>query len=111
MINLKQEFGKKVRFYRKAMGLSQMKFAEKASITFQTLSSVERGITFPSYPILINIISALEVPISKLFTFDEPIATIDDTEILNYTSDMFNNLDYDKRKLVFKFIEMLTETD
>lgn len=54
MINLKKEFGKRVRQYRKAMGLSQMKFAEKADITFQTLSSIERGITFPSYPILIK---------------------------------------------------------
>ena len=41
MINLKKEFGKRVRQYRKAMGLSQMKFAEKADITFQTLSSIE----------------------------------------------------------------------
>ena len=52
MIDLKKEFGKRVRQYRKTMGLSQMKFAEKADITFQTLSSIEHGITFPSYPIL-----------------------------------------------------------
>ena len=73
MINLKKEFGKRVRQYRKAMGLSQMKFAEKADITFQTLSSIERGITFPSYPILIKIIETLNVPIVKLFCYDETV--------------------------------------
>ena len=67
MIDLKKEFGKRVRQYRKTMGLSQMKFAEKADITFQTLSSIEHGITFPSYPILMKIIETLNVPIVKLF--------------------------------------------
>ncbi|DAA81544.1 TPA: transcriptional regulator [Candidatus Gastranaerophilales bacterium HUM_3] len=76
MINLKKEFGKRVRQYRKAMGLSQMKFAEKADITFQTLSSIERGITFPSYPILIKIIETLNVPIVKLFCYDEANVTV-----------------------------------
>ena len=60
-----------MRQYRKTMGLSQMKFAEKADITFQTLSSIERGITFPSYPILMKIIETLNVPIVKLFCYDE----------------------------------------
>ena len=109
MINLKKEFGKRVRQYRKAMGLSQMKFAEKADITFQTLSSIERGITFPSYPILIKIIETLNVPIVKLFCYDEANVTVKDTEVFNYTAELLEQLDYEKRKLVFKFINMLNE--
>lgn len=109
MINLKKEFGKRVRQSRKAMGLSQMKFAEKADITFQTLSSIERGITFPSYPILIKIIETLNVPIVKLFCYDEANVTVKDTEVFNYTAELLEQLDYEKRKLVFKFINMLNE--
>lgn len=111
MINLKKEFGKKVRFYRQKQGLSQMKFAEKANITFQTLSSVERGVTFPKYPILMRIIEALDIPIVKLFSFDEQAVTINDVEIINYISDMLANLSYDKRRLVYKFIDMLSNDD
>ena len=103
MIDLKKEFGKRVRQYRKTMGLSQMKFAEKADITFQTLSSIERGITFPSYPILMKIIETLNVPIVKLFCYDEETVTVKDTEVFNYTVELLEQLDYEKRKLVFKF--------
>lgn len=109
MIDLKKEFGKRVHQYRKTMGLSQMKFAEKADITFQTLSSIERGITFPSYPILMKIIETLNVPIVKLFCYDEETVTVKDTEVFNYTVELLEQLDYEKRKLVFKFINMLNE--
>ena len=52
MIDLKKEFGKRVRQYRKTMGLSQMKFAEKADITFQTLSSISAVLRFLPIPYL-----------------------------------------------------------
>ena len=36
-------------------------------------------------------------------------ATVKDTEVFNYTAELLEQLDYEKRKLVFKFINMLNE--
>lgn len=109
MIDLKKEFGKRVRQYRKTMGLSQMKFAEKADITFQTLSSIEHGITFPSYPILMKIIETLNVPIVKLFCYDEETVTVKDTEVFNYTVELLEQLDYEKESSFLNLLTCLTK--
>jgi len=56
-----------------------------------------------------KIIETLNVPIVKLFCYDEETVTVKDTEVFNYTVELLEQLDYEKRKLVFKFINMLNE--
>ena len=67
MIDIKKDFGKKVKYYRECLGLSQIKFAEIADITPQTLSGIETGYTFPSYPVFMKLLTALKIPVVKLF--------------------------------------------
>lgn len=49
------------------------------------------------------------MPIVKLFCYDEANVTVKDAEVFNYTAELLEQLDYEKRKLVFKFINMLNE--
>ena len=44
-----------------------------------------------------------------VFCYDEETVTVKDTEVFNYTVELLEQLDYEKRKLVFKFINMLNE--
>lgn len=72
-MDIKKEFGKNVKTYRLNAGLSQENLAEKADITTQTLSGIENGYGFPSYPVLCKIIDALNVAPVNLFiiTYNE----------------------------------------
>ena len=70
MRNLKKQFGEQLRTLRKRKGMTQEQFAEKALISVDFLSLLERGINAPSFDTLERLALALDVPIKQLFEFD-----------------------------------------
>lgn len=69
MSSLRIRFGKKLRQLRRQKDLTQEKLAEKAEISVEFLSLMERGINSPSFNTLEKLSDALGVPVKELFEF------------------------------------------
>jgi DNA-binding XRE family transcriptional regulator len=68
---LKMQFGRRVRQIRAEMGKTQEEFAEKAGMSVDFLSLIERGRNAPSFKKLELMIEGLEVSAAYLFTFED----------------------------------------
>ena len=68
---LLQMIGANIVYYRKQLGLTQEKMAEKADISRVHLARVEAGIGTASLPLLFTISEALDIPLKALFDFPE----------------------------------------
>jgi len=71
MTTLRQGFGRKLRALRKQAGLSQEKLAERAEISVDFLSLVERGVNAPSFETIERLAEALGVGVRELFEFED----------------------------------------
>lgn len=65
------ELGRRIRTLRTERGLTLTGLAVRVGITRSFLSSVERGVAYPSLMVLRSIAAALEVPVFMLFTAPE----------------------------------------
>ena len=110
MTSLKVEFGKKVKEYRKSAGLTQEKLAEIVSIAPQTLSGIETGYGFPSYPVLVDLIAALKISAHHLFTFDSDIKDLDDKELQSVVMDAIHKIKPNKRKLAIDILKTIANS-
>ena len=63
-------FGKRVRSVREAVGLSREVAAEKASTTANYLGEIERGETWPSLELIVELATALGVSPATFFEFE-----------------------------------------
>jgi len=70
-MSIEKLIGQRIAFVRKHAGITQESLAEKAGISRDFLSRVERGITGISLQNLECISKALNVPIKEFFTFEE----------------------------------------
>ncbi len=108
---IKLNFGKKVKFYRKQKELTQEKLAELAETTAQTLSGIETGYSFPSYSLLCRIIKALGEKPAKFFVFDDKDLNIEDKELQFTLVEKFKNTSFENRKLIFTILDAITASD
>ena len=79
-MNVVKEVGKKIRLLRTSRSnprMTQEDLAEKAEISVSYLSMIERGERAPHLETLANLASALQVPITELFSFDADPDRID----------------------------------
>jgi transcriptional regulator with XRE-family HTH domain len=67
---LRDQFGNRVRGLRGQLGLTQEQLAERASISVDFLSLIERGKNSPSFENLDGLADALGVTVAQLFTFE-----------------------------------------
>ena len=67
---LREKFGQRVRWLRSEHGLTQEQLAERAGISVDFLSLIERGKSAPSFENLDDLASALEVSVVELFSFE-----------------------------------------
>jgi transcriptional regulator with XRE-family HTH domain len=70
MSDLGKQLGRRIYEFRKQNRFTQAALAEKARISNEFVSAVERGAKMPSLPVLERIAGALKVDISDLFSFD-----------------------------------------
>lgn len=69
MTSLRFDFGRRLRELRKQAGLSQEELAERAQISVDFVSLIERGINAPSFETLARLSNSLGVPPRDLFDF------------------------------------------
>jgi transcriptional regulator with XRE-family HTH domain len=67
---LREKFGQRVRFMRSKRGLTQEQLAERAGISVDFLSLIERGKSSPSFENLDELADALEMSVAELFSFE-----------------------------------------
>jgi transcriptional regulator with XRE-family HTH domain len=82
---IKDNLGKNVKLLRARRGFSQADLAEKADISINFLSNIERGIKFPQPNMLSKIANTLGVEVNELFV--ENSATDESKELLNHMSE------------------------
>ncbi len=72
-MDLKIEFGKKIKQYRKALNLTQEKFAELIDINRTTVARIEKGTNFPNCNTIESIKKVFNVEYRDLFSFDKQV--------------------------------------
>jgi len=70
MVDLRQRLGRRIYAFRKQGRLTQAQLAEKAKISNEFMSAVERGAKLPSLQVLERIANGLRVEMKDLFNFD-----------------------------------------
>lgn len=68
---LREKFGNRVRLLRSERGLTQEQLAERAGISVDFLSLIERGRNSPSFENLDQLADALDISVAQLFSFGE----------------------------------------
>lgn len=61
------QIGLNIMYYRKLKGITQLKLAELTSFSRNHIQQIETANASPSVSALLDIASALEIPIEKLF--------------------------------------------
>lgn len=82
-MDVKELIGNRIKELRKKKGLSQEQLSEKAEITPNYLSRVERGTENPTLNMLIRLANALEVEMWEMFDFGHRGSRRDLKSILN----------------------------
>lgn len=98
---VKQLISQKVRNARKE---TQEKTAEKAGISEDTLSLIERGITVPSTTNSINLFNALGLKPSEFF---EDFIISEDELLDNKFNTAFNSLSAEEKKFILYIIDYI----
>lgn len=105
---IKKRFGSKVREYRKVAGLTQEQLAEQVGCSWQTISGMETGYSFPSSKVLFNLSFALKMPLVYLFNFySNPIGNENEAKLIN----IYNKLDKNQQTMILKMIQSLIDTE
>lgn len=71
MDDLKEKFGKRLRFIRRQKDLTQEQLAELVGLSVEFVSNMERGINSPSFNTLEKLEKVLNTPIREMFTFQD----------------------------------------
>jgi transcriptional regulator with XRE-family HTH domain len=70
MSDVAKQLGKRIYLFRKQNKLTQAALAEKAKISNEFMSGIERGAKLPSLPTLERIATALKISLKDLFNID-----------------------------------------
>ena len=71
MTDLRKVLASNMKFYRKKLGISQAKLAEKANITDNYIALIETGKRFPSVDMLERIAKVLQRDTTELFSLKQ----------------------------------------
>ena len=92
MAKLQKLLGTRVYELRRRANLTQGQFAERANVSNDTISRIERGIRSPSFEVLERLAKALDVEVRELFNFSnrkflECKCHLELIDLLNYLHD------------------------
>lgn len=71
MSGIEKRIGGKITEIRLSQKLTQAQLAEKVNLSIETISRMERGVSFPSLKTIEIIADSLNVPLKYFFEFDE----------------------------------------
>lgn len=104
--NIKKLVGKKIRFFRKKLGLSQFALGEKIDMDQRQIAYIEGGNSFPSLPTLNKFIKVFECELKDLFDFVEiPAEDVLKSSIIK----LLNNLSLNQLQMLYKIITAIEE--
>lgn len=99
--------GQAIQRIRKERGLTQEQLADKAAITSNTVSRLERGLMIPALPTLIDICNVLEVGadaiLAAYITVDTPIRWTP-------LAEKFRDMDAEKQDKIETLLECMIKT-
>ncbi len=103
-MNIKKEFGEKIKRMRKSRKLTQEQLAEMIDISPRNLSGIEVGANFVKAETLEKILVALNTTTEELFA-NEHLA--DDKTLVKSIMAMIKDLEHDRKKLecVYKVLK------
>ncbi len=111
MSDLAKRLGRRIYDFRKQDGLTQAALAERAKISNEFMSAVERGAKLPSLDVLERIAAGLRVQVKDLFNFDrtayrklEPLSR----EVRDIASRL-QRLPVERQRQVIKMLRIFTE--
>ncbi len=102
-MNIKRQFGAKVKRLRQKRGLTQEQLAEKIDVATRTLCGIENGENFVTSETLDRMLNVLDISSSELFAFDhiKPQDELKD-EII---TDIQNLKDRGKIETIYKIVK------
>jgi transcriptional regulator with XRE-family HTH domain len=103
-----KELGNILRRIRTSKNLSQADLARLIKVTPNSISAIERGLTYPSIPFLMNIASALGCSISSLLG-EEEIQTVETDLSLRLIARIKSLLQLIPEETLIKYLDALIE--
>jgi len=104
MVNTKELIGNRIKELRKKKGLSQEQLSERAEITPNYLSRVERGTENPTLDMFMRLVDALEVEMWELFDFGHRGSRKELKSLLNKIA---GNADEEQLRLMVKVLRAM----
>ena len=71
MSRIEKQIGSKIREIRLSSQMTQADLAERIDVSVESISRLERGVTFPSLKTMEKMATALNVPLKMFFEFGE----------------------------------------
>ena len=91
MENLKTKLGKRIKSLRKSRNITQKRLAEIINMDITSLSKIETGRNYPQPETLEKISKALNLDISRMFTFKTPATNQDYVEAIKQNIQAMEN--------------------
>ncbi len=109
-MNIKKEFGEKIKRMRKKKNLTQEQLAEMVNISVRNLSGIEIGQNFVKADTLEKIIAALDTTPEELFATEHLKST---QELINDINLAMKSIENDRKKLeyLYKIVKYLSNED
>jgi transcriptional regulator with XRE-family HTH domain len=111
MNDLAKQLGRRIHLFRKQSRLTQAALAEKARISNEFMSGIERGAKLPSLPTLYKLAGVLRVNLKDLFNFDQ--AGYRRTQSLSRDSMdvafLLDNVSSQQRRRILRVVKILIE--
>jgi transcriptional regulator with XRE-family HTH domain len=98
--------GRRIRFLRKAKGLSQEQLGEKSGVNYKYIGELERGVKNPSFDVMIKIAKALEVTLPELV--DIASENLSRKELEKQIASVFPRLDENILRAILRSLKELS---
>jgi transcriptional regulator with XRE-family HTH domain len=99
-------FGKRIQELRKALKLSQEELAEKAGISSQYVSNIERGKENPTLDMLFILADALKVALCEMCDY-EPVGTMDRKAIESLLRELLKTADPERLRTAVGILKVV----
>lgn len=93
--------GEIIQAKRKELGLTQERLAEKIGKTAGYIGQIERGLSYPSYPVLLQLIETLELDVQSLFC----------TSTLEEYAQLYSKLSKKQQQLALGMLKLISRCD
>jgi transcriptional regulator with XRE-family HTH domain len=111
MSDLAKQLGRRIHLFRKQSRLTQAALAEKAKISNEFMSGIERGAKLPSLLTLERLAAVLRVNLKDLFNFNQ--ASFRRTQQLSREgvdlANLLENISPQQRRRILKIVKILIE--